>query len=196
MPIMPFGERFICRTPMWRSFARSIVGWSLSGETLSGAVLEVGGGSGAMAKGMLSRFPDVQLTVADLDPLMVESVNRQLASFGDRAKAVVGDATDLPFEDNSFEVVVSNLMLHHIGNWEAAVHEAIRVVRPGGRFVGYDVRDTAVSRGFHHLDQIHDLRSIMEPTFAAELRAAGITDYTLRKGRFGLTLRWVAHKPW
>ncbi len=136
MPIMPFGERFICRTPMWRSFARSIVGWSLSGETLSGAVLEVGGGSGAMAKGMLSRFPDVQLTVADLDPLMVESVNRQLASFGDRAKAVVGDATDLPFEDNSFEVVVSNLMLHHIGNWEAAVHEAIRVVRPGGRFVG------------------------------------------------------------
>ena len=31
---------------------------------------------------------------------------------------------------------------------------------------------------------------------ASVLRDAGVTDFTLRKGRTGLTLRWVAHKPW
>ena len=196
MPIMPTGERVLCRTPMWRAFAGAIVGWSMSGETLSGDVLEIGGGSGAMARGMLSRFPDVRVTVADLDPLMVDSVRGQLASFGDRANAVVGDATDLPFDDDAFEVVVSNLMLHHIGNWEDAVRESVRVTRPGGRFVGYDLADSVRSRAFHHLDQIHDLRSVTQPALAAVLRDAGITDYTLRKGRTGLTLRWVAHKPW
>ncbi|PZS26418.1 MAG: SAM-dependent methyltransferase, partial [Pseudonocardiales bacterium] len=93
----------------------------------------------------------------------------------------------------SFDVVVSYLMLHHIGNWEAAVAEAVRVLRPGGRFVGYDLIDTAASRALHHADGIHDLRSITARTFRAEVATVGATNLVLRQGR--LTLRWIATLP-
>ncbi len=194
MPIMPVGERVFCRTAAWGLFARrAVLPWALAGHPLSGEVLEIGGGGGAMAAGVLTRFPSVRVTVADLDPLMVRVTQRRLARFGARATATVGDATDLPFDDGRFDVVVSFLMLHHIGRWEAAVAEAVRVLRPGGHFVGYDLVDTAVSRGIHHADRIHDLRSITAPTFRAVLAAAGVTAPILREGR--LTLRWAATKP-
>ncbi|HJQ41702.1 MAG TPA: class I SAM-dependent methyltransferase [Jatrophihabitantaceae bacterium] len=191
MPIMPVGERFICRTSAWRSFARRIALWATSHEPLAGDVLEIGGGSGAMAEAVLRRFPDIRLTVADLDPLMVRAIEGEL---GGRATAVVADATALPFDDASFDVVTSYLMLHHIGTWEDAVTEAVRVLRPGGRFIGYDVVDTGISRAFHHADGIHDLRSITDVSLRAALGAAGVTDVTTRRGRTGLTLRWVARR--
>jgi ubiquinone/menaquinone biosynthesis C-methylase UbiE len=189
MPIMPVGERFICRTAPWRAFARSIVPWSLSGEQLAGDVLEIGGGSGAMAAAVTARFPAARLTVADLDPLMVEAIGSRLRP---PSRAVVADATDLPFAAGSFDVVLSFLMLHHVGAWERAVAEAVRVLRPGGRFIGYDLADTWRSRVFHHLDQIHDLRSVTTEAMRAALEAAGARDVVLRPGRTGLTLRWVA----
>jgi SAM-dependent methyltransferase len=194
MPIMPVGERVFCRTRAWGLFARrAVLPWAVAGQQLSGDVLEIGGGGGAMAAGLLARFPAARVTVADLDPLMVRVTERRLVPFGDRAAATVGDATALPFDDGSFDVVVSFLMLHHIGRWEAAVGEAVRVLRPGGRFVGYDLVDTLVSRAIHHADGIHDLRSITGPAFRTALADAGVTGPKLRAGR--LTLRWVATKP-
>jgi ubiquinone/menaquinone biosynthesis C-methylase UbiE len=194
MPIMPVGERVFCRTAAWGLLARrAVLPWVLAGQRMSGDVLEIGGGGGAMAAGVLGRYPAVRMTVADLDPLMVRVTERRLARFGARAMATVGDATALPFDDASFDVVVSSLMLHHIGRWEAAVAEAVRVLRPGGRFVGYDLVDTVVSRAIHHADGIHDLRSITVPTFRAALAEAGVTAPVLRAGH--LTLRWAATKP-
>ncbi len=194
MPIMPVGERVFCRTAPWGAFARRVVlPWALAGEAVAGEVLEIGGGGGAMAAGLLARHPAARLTVADLDPVMVRATQRRLAGFGPRATATVGDATALPFEDGGFDVVVSFLMLHHIGGWEAAVGEAVRVLRPGGRFIGYDLHDTMVSRAIHHADGIHDLRSITAATFRAALAEAGVPDPALRPGR--ITLRWVATKP-
>lgn len=194
MPIMPLGERVFCRTALWGLAARRVVlPWACAGVPVSGDVLEIGGGGGAMAAGVLSRFPAVRVTVADLDPVMVRATGRRLAAFGARASARLGDATSLPFEDASFDVVASFLMLHHVGRWEDAVAEAVRVLRPGGCFVGYDLLDTAASRALHRADGIHDLRSITAPSFGAALAAAGVRDRVLRRGR--LTLRWVATKP-
>ncbi len=192
MPIMPAGERLLCRTAAWGALVRPLVPWALSGQQLHGKVLEIGGGGGGTAVGMLRRFPDIELTVADLDPRMVRALERRLAPFGPRAGARVADATSLPFPDAAFDVVVSCLMLHHIGDWEAAVAEVSRVLGPGGRFVGYDVHDTAVSRAIHRLDGIHDLRSVTKATMAPVLRAAGFSEPVLRQG--ALALRWVARR--
>jgi len=166
------------------------VPWALSGEHLGGAVLEIGGGGGAMAAGMLARFPGIRLTMADLDPRMVDAVARRLSRFGTRARTQVADATALPFDDAGFDVVVSCLMLHHVGAWEQAVAEAARVLRPGGRFIGYDLHDTAVSRAIHHVDGIHELRSVTAPTLRTTCAAAGLRLGRLRQG--ALTVRWVA----
>jgi SAM-dependent methyltransferase len=63
----------------------------------------------------------------------------------DRVELHTGDMTALPFEDNSFDVVVSSLAIHNIrgrAGREKAVDEAVRVLRPGGRLMIADIRAT------------------------------------------------------
>jgi arsenite methyltransferase len=63
----------------------------------------------------------------------------------DRVELHTGDMTALPFEDNSFDVVVSSLAIHNISGSagrEKAINEVVRVLRPGGRLMIADVRGT------------------------------------------------------
>jgi ubiquinone/menaquinone biosynthesis C-methylase UbiE len=62
------------------------------------------------------------------------------------------DATDLRFAEGSFDFVFSFIMLHHVLEWERALGEAFRVLRPGGWLIGYDILDTALFRWFHRLE--------------------------------------------
>src|SRR5688500_7846379 len=128
------------RSVPWRAFAQKVVlPWALQGTELSGHVLEIGGGSGAMAEQLLLRYPDLQLTVTDFDPEMVSTARERLAPFGDRVTVEEADATNLRFADARFDTVLSFIMLHHVIDWEQAFREALRVTRPGGLVVGYDL---------------------------------------------------------
>lgn len=153
MPVMSALERSFCRSTPWRAFARrQVLPWALAGTPLTGDVLELGAGSGDMAESAIRAFPDIRLSVTDIDPAMVETASRRLAG---RAGVAVqqADVTALPFEDASFDVVSSYLMLHHVIDWPAALEEADRVLRPGGVIVGYDLTDTLVARLVHRADR-------------------------------------------
>jgi arsenite methyltransferase len=61
----------------------------------------------------------------------------------DRVELHTGDMTALPFEDDSFDVIVSSLAIHNISGREGrqkAIDEAVRVLRPGGRLMIADIR--------------------------------------------------------
>jgi ubiquinone/menaquinone biosynthesis C-methylase UbiE len=187
-------EQVFCRSAPWRAFASSVVlPWALQGLRPHGSVLEIGAGSGAMAAALLGRYPATTVTVTDVDPAMIASAGRRLASFGERAEALEADATDLPFEEGAFDAVVTFIMLHHVGDWEKALDEAIRVLRPGGDLVGYDLLSTPPARLIHRLEG-EEHRMVSVAALRSVLAGLPTTEVVVSPGLVGLLARFRAKR--
>lgn len=191
MPAMTRFEAVLCRSAPWRAVTRRVVlPWALQGITPEGDVLEIGAGSGAMAEELLTSFPTVTATATDFDDEMVDSIATRLEPFAGRATVRHADATALPFPDNSFDVVLSWAMLHHTVEWEQALAEAVRVLRPGGHVVAYDLLSTPPLRLLHRhegmrlrLMHLHELR--------AHVATLPVDQALLTPGLGGLVVRFV-----
>ena len=116
-------------------------------------ILDLGCGRGAvllMAAQHLSTGRAVGVDLwrsADQSGNSAEATRRNAVAEGvaDRIELHTGDMTALPFEDNTFDAVVSSLAIHNIpgrAGREKAIDEAVRVLRPGGRLLIADVRAT------------------------------------------------------
>jgi SAM-dependent methyltransferase len=194
MPIMSTVEAAFCRSAPWRGFARRVVlPWAAPPDSLQGQILEIGGGSGAMAAGLADRSPGLDLTVVDEDPQMVARARRSLVA-SPSVKVDRADVTDLPFPDRSFDTVLSFLMLHHVIEWEESLAEVRRVLRPGGAIVGYDLLDHAVPRLIHRVDG-SEHRLFTSRDLAAALRAAGFEHSEVSTGAAGMWARFHASAP-
>ena len=77
-----------------------------------------------------------RLTGVDLTPRCVELVRRRLEQEGIAGRVEVMAAEKLAFPDDSFDVVYSFGVLHHLPRMDAGVAEIRRVLRPGGALVG------------------------------------------------------------
>jgi SAM-dependent methyltransferase len=192
VPMMsPVARAMITSLP-YRALARWVVlPWALQGQGLSGQALEIGSGSGAMAAQLLRKFPDLRLIATDYDNHMVGRAQRTLAQFGTRATTQRVDAAALPFADASFDVVLSFAMLHHVGNWRRAVAEAIRVLRPGGRLIGYDLVHPMPSWHAHH-DEGGAMERMQPGQLEEALRRLPTSDVRTRRSTGGFALRFVA----
>ena len=99
----------------------------------AGRVLEIGGGTGAnlgyYGAGVES------LTVTEPEPPMLKRLQRKAREQNSPATVLRAPAEDLPFEDASFDTVVSTLVLCGVDDQPRAVRELRRVLRPGGRLI-------------------------------------------------------------
>jgi SAM-dependent methyltransferase len=94
-------------------------------------VLDVATGTGNVALRAAERGASV--TGLDLVPELLETASVRARDLGLAVAWVVGDAEDLPFEDGSFDRVLSAFGVQFAPRHEVVAHELVRVCRPGGR---------------------------------------------------------------
>jgi ubiquinone/menaquinone biosynthesis C-methylase UbiE len=92
----------------------------------SGSLLDVGGGTGALAA-RLADATDATVTVLDATPEMLRYVPDH-----ERIMSVVGSADKIPFADDTFDACICSDAFHHFPHPDLAAGEMARVVRPGG----------------------------------------------------------------
>jgi ubiquinone/menaquinone biosynthesis C-methylase UbiE len=162
-----------------------------------GEVLELAIGTG---RNLRYYQHDVRLTGIELSPKMLELAQREAATVGVDADLREGNAETLDFDDASFDTVVCTLSLCTIPNHRAAVEEAMRVLRPGGRLLLLEhVRSPLlpVRAGQRLLEPLtvrfeHD-HLTREPL--DHVRAAGFEVERLERSKLGIVERLAARKP-
>lgn len=183
-------HRLYCRSGHWRSLLRTTLPWATEGVPLDGrAILELGPGPG-LTTDWLRPHADA-LTTIEYDASDAAALAQRLPGVDVRH----GDATALPFDTASFDVVLCFTMLHHIPTsdlQDRLLSEARRVLRPGGVFAGSDSRWGPLFALAHAGDTLH----LIDPdTFETRLRGAGFVDVTSDRRRSMFRFRAIAPTP-
>jgi len=117
---------------------------AIATEASEGAtVVDLGSGTGQVLVRLATLAPSLELTGVDVDPEMVAraraKAERAIPPSGRRPTFVEADAGALPFPDASVDLLVSSYAVHHIPDRHAARAEIMRVLKPGGRAIIWDV---------------------------------------------------------
>lgn len=147
-------------------------------------VLDVGCGTGSLTAALVARAAPKRVCGVDLSPAYVEHAARH--QFDPRIEFKVGDACALPFDDASFDRVLSLLVLHFVPRPERAIAEMRRVARPGSTVAAavWDARG-----GFVTNRMFFDTAAMLDAR-AAERRARNYTRPMTRPGE--LAAAWHA----
>jgi demethylmenaquinone methyltransferase/2-methoxy-6-polyprenyl-1,4-benzoquinol methylase len=121
-------------------------------------VLDIAGGTGDVAFRIADRSPAAEITVLDISPAMLE-IGRKRA--GDsrrrrRIRFVDGNAEALPLPSGQFDAVTIAFGIRNVPRIEAALGEAHRVLRPGGRLLILEFSQVEIAI----LEEIYDFYSL------------------------------------
>jgi len=98
--------------------------------------LEVGCGNGAVSKHIAKKYL-LNVTGIDVDPEQIQLAQENIGI--PNIHFLATDATNLPFPDNDFDIVLSFGVMHHISNWLDALREIRRVLKSKGYFIYFDI---------------------------------------------------------
>ena len=94
--------------------------------------LEIGAGTGYFTLNMMQEGVVESAVCTDISPGMLRALERNARSLGLDVRTRACDATELPFADASFDLVLGHAVLHHLPRLHDAFAEFRRVLRPGG----------------------------------------------------------------
>lgn len=114
-------------------------------------VLEVGCGNGILwSKNMDNLHESIEVTLTEICEDMINEAKLNLRDNSKRFNFIITDLTSLPFEDNSFDVVIANHILFFMKDIDLALAEIKRVIKPNG--VVY-----CSTIGSNHLKELQEL---------------------------------------
>lgn len=155
-----------------------------------GEVLDIGTGPGHLPLMVCAAIDDARVLGIDAASKMIAIAERhRLASeFADRIEYRIGDAKALELEDQSFDTVYSNTILHHIPDPIPFLSEAFRVLRPGGALLIRDLyrpdgpEDVAKLVEMHAADANPYQRELFRASLCAAFRPEELVDLATKAG--------------
>ena len=162
-------------------------------------LLDCGCGTGPMIYLLAERYPERRYTGLDLTPRMIEVAREKQIP---NAEFVVGDCENIPFDAESFDVVICSQSFHHYPHPQDFFNSVFRVLRPGGRLVLRDNTAPAplvwianhVEMPLAHLLGHGDVGIFTTKEIEEMCRCAGLVPEKVEQ-RKGLRLHCVARKP-
>ncbi len=101
-------------------------------------ILDLGCGTGLAIPELLKQFEQVKVSALDFSEKMLEQVEQN-----NQVKTILNDAHDLPFEDDSVDVVFANMLIHWC-NEKDVFSEAMRILKPGGLLIMSALGETSL----------------------------------------------------
>ena len=179
----------LCPSPEWAAWLQGDILPVLAAQAdLGGEMLEVGPGPGAATDWLRHRVE--RLVALEADEQAAATLAAKYGGAG--VEVLTGDATAMSFPDDSFDSAGSFTMLHHVPTAAAQdrlLAEVLRVLRPGGVFIG---SDSLASNDLHHF-HVDDVYNPVEPAaLLTRLRTLGFGKVVIGVDD---VLTFVAHKP-
>ena len=179
----PFAERYAERhRKMVERFGHEYADKLASRGFYRGRIIDVGCGFGALNIVLAHRFVDSEIVGIDLSDALLRLANRsaQAADLGDRVRFEKADVHQIPYDDDSFDVVINTNMVHLVSDPVLMLNEIERILVPDGCSFIADIRRSWI--GF--LDKT--FKSGLTLDEAREL----VDQSNVREGSFSSSLLW------
>lgn len=143
------GSRRDANTKIQRLAAQARLGWEKEARTLSWfglndgmSLLELGSGPGFITEQLLTLLPNSPITCLEIDSAFVKQAEQYLQSkANNRVHLVEGSVMDMRLADSSFDLAYARFLFQHLPDPLGAAKEILRVLKPGGKLVVYDIDD-------------------------------------------------------
>jgi ubiquinone/menaquinone biosynthesis C-methylase UbiE len=139
-------------------------------------VVDVGTGTGTLARATLERWPAARVIATDAAAGMVDVAREAVGSFGERISLVSGPADRLPLDDACADVVLSSFVYQLVPDRRAALREAHRLLSPGGLLAYVTWLDRDLREPFRPMEEFDEAvlaLAIEEPAAGVDERCAG-----------------------
>jgi len=142
---------------MHRLWKNDLINWGAPSKTAPQTLLDVAGGTGDIARRLLDASgPQAAAIICDISAEMLDAGRKKLgARYGDRLRFVQGNAEALPFPDRCVDAYTIAFGIRNVTHIEAALVEAFRVLKRGGRFLCLEFSQVQTPG----LDRIYDAYS-------------------------------------